>query len=574
MLVSKKRLFAILVTALIFIEFISLFLMWKSISVRTTKLDNVDLKQSDKNNDMFAIMLGDKNGVYTESTSTTWPTDGSYFYNSTKSGCIDANGNTLEGVLSFDESTWTAKLTTNTTSYCYLYFDIDQVVPQAFTFYLGGSTNPAYTTNTSVSTYLSWSDTDISSYCVTTESTSNNCTWNSVTGTSASGSYTLATGDGTKTVYAYLKDTAGNISEQVVDTIILDTTVPTISSVTKTSDEQTSISVSVTASDTNGINKYYYSINNGSYTSSTSSTYTFSGLTKGTSYTIKVYVVDKAGNTSSVTTKTFKTKLTTATEYLISSPTTGLNTTMEGGLYRYQGTSADNYICFGTSNKSTCTGNTDAYMYRIIGINSSNQLKLIKKEALNSEMYWHNRSSTNATWPDGRLYSNLNGSTFLTNTTYVPSGWSDKIATTTWKYGDNTTSNTTASNLYLIESAWTDTTSAKIGLMYLHDYYYGMSGGKNCSSSGAYSTCKTSWLYLWQSGNDPEAESGMNYEWTMSRFGLYSSEVYTAWTVSNSGYAHDCGLAGTYSVRPVFYLTSDVGITSGTGTLDDPFIIE
>ena len=149
MLVSKKRLFAILVTALIFIEFISLFLMWKSISVRTTKLDNVDLKQSDKNNDMFAIMLGDKNGVYTESTSTTWPTDGSYFYNSSKSGCIDANGNTLDGVLSFDESTWTAKLTTNTTAYCYLYFDIDQVVPQAFTFYLGGSTNPTYTTNTS-----------------------------------------------------------------------------------------------------------------------------------------------------------------------------------------------------------------------------------------------------------------------------------------------------------------------------------------------------------------------------------------------------------------------------------------
>ncbi|MBQ2892496.1 MAG: hypothetical protein IJE45_06345, partial [Bacilli bacterium] len=207
MLVSKKRLFAILVTALIFIEFISLFLMWKSISARITKLDNVNLKQSGKNNDMFAIMLGDKNGVYTESTSATWPTDNSYVYNSTKSGCIDKNGNALVDILSFDSSSYTASIRTNSVAYCYLYFDIDQVVPQAFTFYLGGSTNPAYTTNTSVSTYLSWSDTDISSYCVTTESTSNNCTWNSVTGTSASGSYTLATGDGTKTVYAYLKDT-------------------------------------------------------------------------------------------------------------------------------------------------------------------------------------------------------------------------------------------------------------------------------------------------------------------------------------------------------------------------------
>ena len=33
---------------------------------------------------------------------------------------------------------------------------------------------------------------------------------------------------------------------------------------------------------------------------------------------------------------------------------TGLNTTMEGGLYRYQGTSVNNYICFGISTKSTC----------------------------------------------------------------------------------------------------------------------------------------------------------------------------------------------------------------------------
>ncbi|MBQ2892495.1 MAG: fibronectin type III domain-containing protein, partial [Bacilli bacterium] len=364
-----------------------------------------------------------------------------------------------------------------------------------------------------------------------------------------------------------------------------------ISSVTKTSDEQTSISVSVTASDTNGISKYYYSINSGSYKSSTSKTYTFSGLTKGTSYTIKVYAEDKAGNTSLVTTKTFETKadLCTSGDVLGSCLTSNnqsiasLSDELEGGLYRYQGTSADNYICFGTSDKATCTGNTDAYMYRIIGINSSNQLKLIKKEALNDALEWNSEftgsnETTDLSWKKSSLRTNLNGSTFLTNTTYVPSGWSDKIATTTWKYGDNKTANTTAANLYSIESAWTDTTIVKIGLMYAHDYYYGMSGGNNCSSSGAYSTCKTSWLHL--SNNDSGAPE--TKEWTMSRLGrndLYATYSYSAWYIAENGTCSGANnsnfsiLTKTFSVRPVFYLVSDVSIVGGSGTLSDPFII-
>ena len=32
-------------------------------------------------------------------------------------------------------------------------------------------------------------------------------------------------------------------------------------------------------------------------------------------------------------------------------------------------------------------------------------------------------------------------------------------------------------------------------------------------------------------------------------------------------------LTSAYSVRPVFYLTSDIKITSGTGTIDNPYII-
>ncbi len=561
----KKRALVVSISILMLIEFSSIFLMWKSLSGRETYLDNVNLKDI-KNNSMLAIMLEQSDGSYIESDSSVWPTD--MTYNETLSGCIDASGNKINGALTYDSSTNIATVESGVTSYCYLYFDIDSVAPQTFTFYLGGSANPTYATSTSSSIYLSWSDTDIASYCVSTTNSSASCSWVNTSGTSATASYTLPSTDGTKTIYAFLKDAAGNISSAVSDTIILDTTKPTISSVSKTSDEQTSISVSVSASDTNGIQTYYFSINNGTYTSSTSNTHTFSGLTKGTSYVIRVYVKDKAGNESTVTQNTYSTKdtLGVASEYLLANPTTGLNTTMEGGLYRYQGTNANNYICFGTSTKSTCTGNTDAYMYRIMGINSSGQLKLIKKEALNSTMQWYSSYSSNITWPNSTIYSSINGSSFLNNTTYVPSGWSSKIATTSWKYGDNTSYQTGAANLYSIENAWRGARSAKIGLMYLHDYYYGMSGGNNCGSSG--STCKTSWLHL--SNNDSGAPS--TTEWTMSRYGSVRGR-YDAYNVNSNGRAYYVTLDAAYSVRPVFYLTSDVEFVSGTGTSSDPFII-
>lgn len=62
------------------------------------------------------------------------------------------------------------------------------------------------------------------------------------------------------------------------------------------------ISVSASGLDDGTIATYHYSIDNGSYVSSTSNTYTFSGLTAG-SHTISVYVTDTEGNTSDTMTK-------------------------------------------------------------------------------------------------------------------------------------------------------------------------------------------------------------------------------------------------------------------------------
>ena len=260
-------------------------------------------------------------------------------------------------------------------------------------------------------------------------------------------------------------------------------------------------------------------------------------------------------------------------------PPSGLNTSLEGGMYRFQGTSVDNYICFGTSDKDSCLSNQDAYLYRIIGINSDNQVKVIKKEALNSGINWFSGNS-DISWPNSVLYSQINGNSFLNNETYVPTDWVDNIATVNWKYGDLDydaqsipgLGTTAASSLYSIENGWTSTISAKIGLMYTHDYFYAsQSGGLNCNSSS--SSCKASWIHLSQ--NDSGRPDAM--EWTMTRHGYNSYySVWTAWLIydevtinwGNSEYP------SARSTRPVFYLTEDVSVLSGSGTSDDPFIIK
>jgi uncharacterized alkaline shock family protein YloU len=90
----------------------------------------------------------------------------------------------------------------------------------------------ASTTSTSVTLTLSATDAvGVTGYYVSETSTTPTATasgWTSVTSTTSysnsSVSFTLSSGDGTKTVYAWFKDAAGNVSSSVSDTITLSTT--------------------------------------------------------------------------------------------------------------------------------------------------------------------------------------------------------------------------------------------------------------------------------------------------------------------------------------------------------------
>ena len=124
------------------------------------------------------------------------------------------------------------------------------------------------------------------------------------------GTFTIEA-DGTWTVTAYAYDKSGRKTTSSNLVFTRDTVGPTITSFTSTNTGITKVDTTVNASDafsglaTSGTYQYYQASTSKSIT--TSKIYQYTGLSGGTSYTLKVVVKDKAGNTSekrlSITTK-------------------------------------------------------------------------------------------------------------------------------------------------------------------------------------------------------------------------------------------------------------------------------
>ncbi|MEM2481278.1 MAG: hypothetical protein QXG14_04550, partial [Candidatus Hadarchaeales archaeon] len=122
--------------------------------------------------------------------------------------------------------------------------------------------NDTYTTSTSVTLTLTYSD---ATSGVSQVRYSNDGVWDTEPWESpaATKSWTLLSGDGTKTVYYQIKDAAGNLSSTYSDSIILDTTPPTGSIVINDDNmytNSTSVVLTLTYSDaTSGVNQVCYS---------------------------------------------------------------------------------------------------------------------------------------------------------------------------------------------------------------------------------------------------------------------------------------------------------------------------
>ena len=280
--------------------------------------------------------------------------------------------------------------------------------------------------------------------------------------------------------------------------------------------------------------------------------------------------------------------------YLIKGDTTqyqtyneALNASVEKGYLTKD--NVKNFVCFG-SDATTCPTEN---LYRIIGV-FNNHVKLIKydyaKSSLlgtdgdfsqeytsnyfsgeqgespssNSLYYWNN-AGTN-TWSASKLNTvNLN-TNFTTN---IGTAWANKIATTTWKVGGGTYANLrdavpkTAYQYEVGSSASTTTYDAKIGLMYVSDYYYSASPsawtlvGYNSDYTKSYASAKgENWLY------------GGGWDWTISRRSDYSS---IAFYVYYNGLVHYNYVHNLFrGVRPSFSLLSSTTYVSGSGSMSDP----
>ena len=253
----------------------------------------------------------------------------------------------------------------------------------------------------------------------------------------------------------------------------------------------------------------------------------------------------------------------------------------------------NNYVCFG-SNESPCP--TDN-LYRIIGV-FEDQVKLIKYDYANSNLlgtdgdystdtyskssystykgslttiniYHWNKSTKKNTWSESNLNKvNLNQN-FVNN---IGTEWANKITLTTWKVGGNTAAD------YVIPSvayqneinnptpgsySTTGETeySAKIGLMYVSDYGFAAEPSAWTLTVGSYdntTVTRTNWMYM-----------GLS-EWTISRFVDNSAH---AFFVSGNGEVDRHFVDIDFGVRPSFNLSSTITYVSGSGSADDPILI-
>ena len=135
---------------------------------------------------------------------------------------------------------------------------------------------------------------------------------------------------------------------------------------------------------------------------------------------------------------------------------------------------------------------------------------------------------------------------------YGPTTTLTKVNTYTCERGTNTTSCAVATN-------GAESVSAKMGLMYSSDYLY---------ASGYYKDNTTITSSDNGFGNDNWLYKG--YEWTITPYGSASS---TAWYVY-AGYLYYNRTSYPLGWRPSFYLNSNIKISGGQGTFNDPYILE
>ena len=261
--------------------------------------------------------------------------------------------------------------------------------------------------------------------------------------------------------------------------------------------------------------------------------------------------------------------------------TSGNGAIVNANGYRYTGQEPNNYVWFNNE------------MWRIIGSipvcttascgTGSNLVKIIRNESIGGLAYDGKSSEHTGAWGNNTLYTLLNsyyyGKKDGTNTAYCygyratvnskcnytrigingNDYYGKMIEEVYWNTGASAVSD--AGTVYGTETA-TQTVKGHIGLMTASDYGYAASSSYHSTSMNSYNTSAislTNWLY------------NCGYEWTSIQD---SSYTLTTHFVNYPGNVTINSATYGYAVRPVVYLDSLVYVTSGTGTIMDPYMLD
>ena len=258
--------------------------------------------------------------------------------------------------------------------------------------------------------------------------------------------------------------------------------------------------------------------------------------------------------------------------------------------YRYEGTDTEvnNYVWFNNE------------LWRIIGAfpggtpttsatslgnrapSTNNTVKIIRNDVIGG-FAWDKDETSN--WTTAELNTNILNNLYLNSTSGTcnfyetsvtkPCSFTkiglknvlDYIETATWNLGGSSSSNAEA--MYKTERGTTVNTSgtpivttAKVGLMYASDYGYSV---KNSSCNHS-STSLNDYDATACGGSAWMLKNG--YEWTLSPGSSYAGNVFL---VYSDAYVTSYLAIYGFGARPVLYLNSNVYITGGDGSINNPF---
>ena len=216
--------------------------------------------------------------------------------------------------------------------------------------------------------------------------------------------------------------------------------------------------------------------------------------------------------------------------------------------YFFTGANPNNYITFNGENAG----------WRIVSVECDGTIKIMRMASI-AEQKWDTSGSNNWARP-ASLNTYLNG-TYLNGLTSTAKS---QIVAKDFSIGAVIDDNNNLTDQINDENSkkW----NGKIALPTVSEYLRSNSNQSSCgtlwNNDLKYEQCQmTNWMDT----------TAVSYWWTLSPDAGNSDDVFSVYSNGRVGSYID-GF-GNYAVRPVVYLSSEVKITGGTGTQNDPFTI-